>query len=132
MIPEDYKKVAVVHDGRKDCFFALYDDLLPGDTVLVSGASEGKIMVISEIVSVEDVAARFNKKILQEVICKVSYDASAYEERVEKRKQLEDIKKKMDKRVEQLNEMQKYEMYTGIDEEIRQLYEAYKRILKGE
>lgn len=131
MIPENYDKVAVIPVGTQNCFFALYEDFQPGDSVLVSGVSEGKVLVISEVITPEEAKVRFGKTIQREVVCRVSYDSSAYEERVEKRKRLAELKVAMDKRVAELNEDQKYAMFIAVDDKMRKMYEEYKG-LKGE
>lgn len=100
---EGFSKVAVIKYGSYPYHFAIYDDGIDyqiGDYVVLSGVStSGKI---SEIISVEEASKRSKKNITAEVIGKV--DISAYERRVEQRKEKEKLKKELDKRKRELKD----------------------------
>ncbi len=123
-----YSKVAVVKMGYGTYHFAIYNDgfdYQPGDKVIVSGNDQ--IQKIDEIITPEEAAARYNKNITAEVICKV--DISSYDIRVVKRKQAADIKKKMDAMIKQMDETNKYEMYAEQNPELKELLESYKELV---
>lgn len=107
-----YKQVAAIKQGGSTYYYAIYDDgrkYFSGDNVLVSGTARGVVQTISEIIDPEEAAGRMgNKSIISEVIAYV--DTSAYEERVAKRKEADELKKKMDQVIKQMDESNKYEM----------------------
>ena len=86
---EGFSKVAVIKfGGNYPYHFAIYDDgtdYQVGDYVVVSANSPNA--KIDEIISVEEAAERSSKNITAEVIGRV--DVSAYEKRVEQRKEKE-------------------------------------------
>ena len=90
-----YKQVAAIKQNYGTYYYAIYDDgrkYYPGDKVIVSGAANGTVQTIEEIIDLEEAAKRMgNKNITAEIISYV--DTSAYEERVEKRKAAEKLKK---------------------------------------
>lgn len=125
-----YSKVAAINIGCGTYHFAIYDDgfdYQPGDTVYVSGNGD-KIGTITEIMTAEEASNRFNKNITAEVICKVF--TSAYDKRVEKRKNAEKIRKKMDSVIKQMDEENKYEMYAERNPELKGLLEVYKELVR--
>ena len=88
---EGFSKVAVVnYGGYSDYHFAIYEDGIDyqvGDMVVVSnGSTPAKI---KEIVDLEEAAKRFNKNITAEIIGRV--DTTAYDKRVEQRKEKEKL-----------------------------------------
>lgn len=125
-----YKQVAAIKQGYSTYYYAIYDDgrkYYPGDTVIVSGAASGMVQKIEEIVDPEEAAKRMgNKSITAEVIAYV--DTSAYEERVAKRKEVAELKKKMDQVIKQMDESNKYEMYAERNPELKEMLEAYKKL----
>ena len=125
-----YKQVAAIKQGYPTYYYAIYDDgrkYYPGDSVVVSGAASGMVQTISEIIDPEEAASRMgNKSITAEVIAYV--DTSAYEERVVKRKEAAELKKKMDQVIKQMNESNKYEMYAERNPKLKEMLEAYKKL----
>ena len=125
-----YKQVAAIKQGYSTYYYAIYDDgrkYYPGDSVIVSGAASGMVQTISEIIDPEEAASRMgNKSITAEVIAYV--DTSAYEERVAKRKEAVELKKKMDQVIKQMDESNKYEMYAERNPELKEMLEAYKKL----
>ena len=125
-----YKQVAAIKQGYSTYYYAIYDDgrkYYPGDSVIVSGAANGMVQKIEEIVDPEEAAKRMgNKSITAEVIAHV--DTSAYEERVAKRKEATELKKKMDQVIKQMDESNKYEMYAERNPELKAMLDTYKRL----
>lgn len=125
-----YKQVAAIKQGYSTYYYAIYDDgrkYYPGDSVIVSGAASGTVHTIDEIIDPEEAASRMdNKNITAEIISYV--DTSAYEERVEKRKAAEKLKKSMDKVIKQMEEDNKYEVYAERNPELKEMLETYKKL----
>lgn len=125
-----YKQIAAIKQGYSTYYYAIYDDgrkYYPEDKVIVSGAASGMVQTISEIIDPEEAASRMgNKSITAEVIAYV--DTSAYEERVAKRKEAGELKKKMDQVIKQMDESNKYEMYAERNPELKEMLEAYKKL----
>ncbi len=122
-----YKAVAVVNQGGIDYHFAIYDDGFtynPGDTVFVSG--DNRIKEISDIISPEEADSRFNKGITAEVISPVIL--TAYNERLEKRKEALKLKNEMDKKMMEMDKMLKYEMYADKCPEFKKMLEKYMEL----
>lgn len=123
-----YVAVAVVKQVYGDYHFAIYDDGIEyqaGDKVLVSGDNQFK--TISEIISVEEAARRYQGNITSEVIGVVNM--SMYYERVAKRKEAEELKKQMDKKIKEMQEVDKYEMYAKQNPELAEMLENYKKLV---
>lgn len=123
-----YSKVAVIKMGCANYHFAIYNDgfdYQPGDKVLVSWNKQ--LQVIDEVITPEESTQRLNKNIMGEVICKV--DTSAYDERVNKRKMADEIKKKMDAMIEKMKETNKYEMYAEQNPDLKNLLDSYKELV---
>lgn len=125
-----YKQVAEIIQMGKPYYYAIYNDgrkYYPGDSVIVSGAASGMVQKIEEIIDPEEAAKRMgNKSITAEVIAYV--DTSAYEERVAKRKEATELKKKMDQVIKQMDESNKYEMYAERNPELKDMLETYKKL----
>ena len=125
-----YKQVAEIIQMGKPYYYAIYDDgrkYYPGDNVIVSGAASGMVQKIEEIIDAEEAANRMgNKNITAEIVAYV--DMSAYEERVEKRKAAEKLKKVMDKVIKEMDENSKYEMYAERNPELKEMLDTYKRL----
>ena len=125
-----YKQVAAIKQNYGTYYYAIYDDgrkYCPGDKVIVSGVANRTVHTISEVIDAEEAVNRMgNKNITAEVIAYV--DTSAYEERVAKRKEAEELKKKMDQVIKQMEENNKYEMYAEKNPELKEMLNAYKRL----
>ena len=126
-----YKQVAAIKQGYSTYYYAIYDDgrkYYPGDNAIVSGAASGMVQKIEEIIDPEEAAKRMgNKSITAEVIAYV--DTSAYEERVAKRKEATELKKKMDQVIKQMDESNKYEMYAERNPELKEMLDTYKQLV---
>lgn len=125
-----YKQIAAIKQGYSTYYYAIYDDgrkYYPGDSVIVSGAASGMVQKIEEIIDPEEAANRMgNKNITAEIVAYV--DMSAYEERVEKRKAAEKLKKCMDKVIKEMEENNKYEVYAERNPELKEMLETYKKL----
>lgn len=125
-----YKMVAAIKQGSCIYYYAIYNDgrtYLPGDKVIVSGAASGMVYTISEIITPEEAFVKMgNKNITAEVIACV--DTSAYDNRVERRKEADNLKKKMDKLIKEMDENNKYEMYAERSPELKEMLETYKKL----
>lgn len=131
---EGYKAVAVTKEGcyGKKYSYAVYDDgkvYVAGDKIVVSGANKG-ILTIEAILTPEEC----NENITAEVICKV--DTSAYDKRVEERKEkaerkkeADKIKKQMDKMITEMDQTKRYEMYASNNPELAEKLKAYKELI---
>lgn len=123
-----FDKVAVIRMCGVDYHFALYDDdVKENDTVLVSANQRMQVKTVDRVISAEEAAETFKKNITAEVICKV--DISTYEQRVEKRKEAERLKKEMDKLIKKLREENEYEMYAERCPELCGLLMRYKELV---
>lgn len=126
-----YKQVAAIKQGYSTYYYAIYDDgrkYCPGDSVIVSGAASGMVQKIEEIIEPEEAANRMgNKNITAEIVAYV--DMSAYEERVEKRKAAEKLKKDMDKVIKEMDETNRYEVYAERNPELKEMLETYKKLI---
>lgn len=123
---EGFSKVAVVnYGGYSDYHFAIYEDGVDyqvGDMVVVSnGSTPAKI---KEIIDVNEATARFNKNITAEIIGRV--DTTAYDKRVEQRKEKEKIKKEMDKRKKELQKKLDDEYYASKDDVYAEMLRKYE------
>lgn len=127
-----YKQVAAIKQNYGTYYYAIYDDgrkYCPGDKVIVSGVANRTVHTISEVIDPETAVNRMgNKNITAEVIAYV--DTSAYEERVAKRKEAEELKKKMDQVIKQMEENNKYEMYAERNPELKEMLNAYKELVE--
>ena len=126
-----YKKVAVIQtDGCGYNYnFAIYDDgvdYCPGDKVMVSG--NDRIQTIEEVITAEEAKERFGGDIDAQVIGRI--DTTAYDKRVEKGKEAKRIKDEMDKKVKEMDELLKYEMYAKQSPEFLTLLDQYKELVK--
>lgn len=131
---EGYKAVAVTKEGYygKKYSYAVYDDgkvYVAGDKIVVSGANKG-ILTIEAILTPEEC----NENITAEVICKV--DTSAYDKRVEERKEKSErkkeadkIKKQMDKMITEMDQTKRYEMYANDNPELAEKLKVYKELI---
>ena len=131
---EGYKAVAVTKEGcyGKKYSYAIYDDgevYKAGDKIVVSGSNKD-ILTIEEILTPEEC----NRNITAEVICKV--DTSAYDKRVEERKEkaerkkeADKIKKQMDKMITEMDQTKRYEMYASDNPELAEKLKAYKELI---
>lgn len=140
---EGYYAVAVTEEGTgyygmtKDYYYAIFNDgntYAIGDNILVSGVNKN-ILTIKNIITPEEAKEKGRKDITAEVICKV--DTSAYDKRVEERKEkaerkkeADKIKKQMDKMIRGMDQTKRYEMYASDNPELAEKLKVYKDLLR--
>lgn len=123
-----FTKVAVIEICRSDYYYALYDNNINiGDKVIVSGRCSNSILEVKNILTLEETKEKFNKAITEEVMCKV--DLTAYNTRVENRKKAEDLRKKMDQKIAEMDEINKYVMYAERNPELAKMLEEYRELV---
>lgn len=124
---EGYEKVAVIKYGCSQYHFAIYNDGFDyevGDTVMLSnGSTPAKI---EEVLNVEEAKEKFKRDITAEVICKV--DTSAYDKRVEQRKEKAKLKKELDKRKKEIQQRLDDEYYASKDEAYAEMLKQYESL----
>jgi len=126
---EGFTKVAVVKMFSQSYHFAIYEDGFDysvGDYILVTGVTTNQPHKIEEIISAEEAQERFSKSITAEVICKV--DISAWEKRVEKRKEKEKLLKEMEKRKKAIQKEIDMMFYAEKDAAFAELMNQYKEM----
>ena len=81
-----YKRVAAIKGNRVPyLYYALYDDeIKSGDSVLVSGCNQGRILTVDHIFLASQLSNVFDRRLTEEVVCKV--DISKYKNRLDTRK----------------------------------------------
>lgn len=138
---EGYYAVAVTEEGmgynKRNYYYAIFDDgniYKVGDQVIVSG-SNNDVLEIKDIITLEEAKEKGRKDITAEVICKV--DTSAYDKRVEERKEkaerkkeADKIKKQMDKMITKMDQTKRYEMYARDNPELAEKLKAYKELIR--
>ena len=118
-----YKYVAGVKMGCVTYYYALYDENISvGDSVLVTGRCNS-VCVIDEIITVDEAKDKTTKPITAEVKCKV--DLSAYETRVQNRIKAEKLKQQMDKKIAEMDELNKYVMYAERNPELASMFAEF-------
>lgn len=126
---EGFSKVAVVnYGGYSDYHYAVYEDgtdYQVGDTVVTS-TNGYAVAKIKEIISLEEATKKFNKDITAEIIGRV--DTTAYDKRVEQRKEKEKLKKEMDKRKKELQKKLDDEYYASKDESYAEMLRKYESL----
>lgn len=125
---EGFSRVAVLKFGASyPYYFALYDDdtdYKVGDMVVVSGSSSPS--VITDILTAEEAAEKTSLSITAEVIGRV--DTTAYDRRVELRKEKESLKKEMTKRKEAIQKKLDDEYYASKDPEYAEMLKRYESL----
>ena len=121
-----FNKVAAIEMSGTDYYFALYDDdIQAGDNVLVT--NNVNLLKVKEVLTKEEAKEKYSKDITAEVKCKV--DLSAYETRVENRKKAEKLRKEMDKKIAEMDEMNKYVLYAEKNPELAKMLEEYRELV---
>lgn len=121
-----FNKIAVITMPNGLSYnYALYDDNINvGDTVVVSGVAEGKLLTVTDIL---DVDLSSELRIVSEVVAKV--DTSAYEQRLENRRRKEELIKLMDKKIAETKELDKYAEYAKlIGGDFAKMFEEFKSL----
>lgn len=125
-----YYKVAETKLRYGTYYYAIFNDgntYEKGDKIIVSGANK-EVLEITDILTPDEAKRNSAKAITAEVIGKVIIDTSAYEARIEKRKVAEKLKKELNQKMKQLDEIQKYEYFAKLDPEFAALLDEYKKV----
>lgn len=126
---EGFSHVAIIKfGGNYPYHFAIFDDgtnYKVGDMVILSGKSSPAR--IDEIIDLDEHNKRTNNRsITSEVIGRV--DTSAYDKRVERRKQKDKLKRNLEKRKKEILEKLDNEYYASRDDVYRAMLEEYKSL----
>lgn len=124
-----YYEVAEIKQGYGTYYYAIFSDgntYKKGDKILVS-VDNKEVLEITDILTPDEAKRNSAKAITAEVIGKVVVDTSAYEARIEKRKVAEKLKKELNQKMKQLDEIQKYEYFAKLDPEFAVLLDEYKK-----
>lgn len=105
--------------------YAMFDEYEVGDTVVVASAHHGLgIAKISAIITKEQAVTKaFEREIVSRV------DMEAYETRKKNRTRLHELKKQMDERVRDLNQLALFEMLAAKDDELCKMLGEYKLLI---
>ena len=109
-------------------FYALYDhDIEDGDNVIVSTGHHG--YAIAEVFGISE-APEDKKKVTcnREVVCKV--DFTKFFARKSAEKKAKELKKNMDKRIKEAQELAMYEALAEKDDVLKSMFNEYKGILE--
>ena len=123
-----FNKVAVIeYSNTLDLHYALYDeDIKAGDHVLVTGKLSSQIKQIKNIITFDEEREVYKDDITEEVKCKV--DLSAYDQRIKNRIKAIELRKEMDKKIAEMDEMNKYMIYAERNPELAKMLEEYKEL----
>jgi len=123
-----FNKVAVIeYNNTLDLHYALYDeDIKVGDDVLVTGKLSSQIRQIKDIITLDEAKKRYEDDIIAEVKCKV--DLSAYDQRVKNRIKAAELRKEMDKKIAEMDEMNKYTVYAERNPELAEMLKQYQAL----
>lgn len=122
-----YNKVASVKLSGVTYYYALYDEnIVAGDSILVSGACD-KVVTVEEVLTLEEAKSLLKKDITAEVKCKV--DLSDYKERVQNRVKAAELRKEMDKKIAEMDELNKYVMYAERNPELAEMLKEYQTLV---
>lgn len=122
-----FNNVAVIELNGKDYYFALYDDDIVANTqVLVSGAMTAKFYTVKEVIPTEEMKRRYDGDITAEVISKV--DTSMYDIRVANRIKAAELRREMDKKIAEMDEMNKYALYAEKSPELAEMLKTYRSL----
>lgn len=116
----------------KEYHYALYDrGIGVGDYVVVKSARHG--MGIATIIDIipDDLVTNTMRDYCNEGREVVSmFDMSAYEERVEKRKQAKKLKEDMNKKMKEMQELAMFELMAEKNPELKEMLDTYKELTK--
>lgn len=104
--------------------FALFDELVVGDFVLVDTSNGYSVATISEIFTKVDYEELGSPLPTREVICKI--DFTAFDERKERRAKAIKLKHEMDEIVKSLQEIAVFELLAEKSPELKSMLDEYK------
>ena len=109
----------------KDVQYALYDtSIVPDDSVLCATGHHGEVIgTVIKIDAYEDDVVKYGRQI----ICKIDY--SSYKERLKKLERIKELKLKMDKKKEELNELAVYQALAATSPEMAEMLKELKELI---
>ena len=130
---EDFKVAGVKFlsgsNSDKEYYYALFADdadAQEGDLVVVQTGHHG--LALAQISSIDD-TDKNKVQCSREIVSIV--DTTAFENRKAKRKALVELRKKMDKKVKELQETALYELLAEKDPALAEMLDTYKRLTGG-
>ena len=132
MVVKGNYDVAVVNfiqgvNTEKGYVFALFDaDIAVGDTVLVDTCNGYCLAVVQDIFCKKDADSLGYQLPTKEVICKV--DFTAFNDRKEKRAKAAQLKRDMEKKVKELQEIAVFELLAEKNPELAEMLSEYKNL----
>lgn len=109
---------------EKTYFYALYDPAIqPGDLVVVSTGHHG--LALARVAYIGGPASYVSNN--REIVCRV--DLTAWEDRKEKAKTLQQLREEMDERVKQYKANALYELAAEKDPTLKALLDQFKQIM---
>lgn len=109
--------------------FALFDnDVNPGDIVLVDTVNGYSLAFVQDILSKDDAVENGYPIPTKEVVCKV--DFTTFNDRKEKREKAAKLKRDMEKKVKELQEIAVFEMLAEKNPELAEMLSEYKDLSK--
>lgn len=106
--------------------YAMFDDYQIGTTVVVQSAHHG--LGVAKIMDVIDKEKAVTKKFEREIVAAI--DMTAYEQRKKDRARLKELDSKMKRKAEEINKLAVFEMLAEKDEELKNMLEEYKNLLR--
>lgn len=103
--------------------YACYDQFKKGQLAITD---KNKVVIIEDGMTLEECESRCFVKPLSQLKCVI--DEDKYQARVEKANKKQELKKKMDERVKQLQKEQIYELFAEKDDSLKALLDEYKAI----
>lgn len=103
--------------------YACYDQFEIGQLAITD---KNKVVIIEDGMTLEDCKSKGLIEPFAQLKCVI--DETKYEERVNKANKKQELKKKMDERVKQLQKEQIYELFAEKDDSLKALLEEYKAV----
>ena len=125
---KNYTTVEVAFPGNPTTYsHACYDpEIKEGDLVVVNTGHHG--FALANVVSIPDEENKREVQFGREVICRV--DTSKFNARVEARKRVAELKREMEKRMREAQELALYEMLAEKDPTLKGMLDEYKAIVE--
>lgn len=101
------------------------EDIVPGDLVVVDSQNKPQLAIVECIGEKENVRINPQKWVIDKV------DFTRHEERKEKEKELNKIKREMDERIKELKKEKGnvYKQFAEVDSVMNTLYQEYERLM---
>ena len=127
---EDYTVAEIKfldENGGRTYKYLLFDaDVRPDDLVVVKTGHHG--FALAQVIDLDNETDGSEIEHNRQIVCKV--DLTAYENRIAMSKKMAELKKQMDAKVKQLQNLALYEMLAQQDPELKAMLDEYKLIAK--